>query len=401
MGRQKDNKGRSITWMLPTNDWWFSQSQMAEFQACRFRWWLRYVLGLEPVITASALSLGSLWHLAQHYLWMSQDWNDDSAKQAMVSALLDRIDMNKETSAEEKAEIVKVESMLERYVSKWGEPYGLVVGSEVEIEVYPIRGQGKLWEWYNKSTKIKARVKGRLDKITVVNGEAWVVEHKTTSLDLQDWRTKNDYAPQAAIYCWLLMTGWQQVALRESLSTQLESVRRAMENSVGGIVYDLASTQAPATVEDCELLKAGALSKRLPRMLSLDVFNEAAEKSGKELDWYEEKRNELRANPPKLFSRYTKRLGIDEVSRTMAEVSSLATEARRVWRQAQKDIQSECLSRVSYTRSELARHIQELGHKYPRCAGACWSYNRRCQFMDVCQYASADALEEFDVPRDK
>lgn len=393
-----DENGRVVNWRLMLKHWWFSQSQLATYTACRHLWWLKFVLGLEEIERNKVLGLGSLWHECMDRLWRA--WTGGQAKDLETALSAAELVVGSLAVGDEKYEAevsAKAIGMLVRYLRRWEGPVGTVLCSEQEVSAYPVIAEGPLSAW-SRTNRVNTRIMGKPDKIVVENGEVWVVEHKSTSMDLQQWRDKHSYSPQAAIYCWLVMCGWRRLELLD----KSEESKRALERGVAGIVYDLASTADVATAEDCVRIKSGALSKQLPRNLSAEVFSDAVAQA-EPADWYEEKRRELEANPPRLFSRYQVRIDHEEMSRTMAEVAVLAQQARKIWRVAQDEARGtlggiSSLDGEMVYRRAVAQHLRNYGHRYERCESNCWAYNRRCPMMDVCSYRSLESLETILIP---
>jgi len=208
--------------------------------ACPHYWLLRYGLKLTNEHARSyPLALGTYWHELLDLVWAT---GAESARKRLAQdttaaneAHEGGFDPAREQDTAQRVRIVECAAdMLEGYVAVYGvDGLGDLRESGVElISTERVLGPNP----FGRGT-----YSGKVDKLVRINGALWVLDHKSTSRDLRDWRIKNEYSPQGLTY-----------------AVQVED---EFGEPVRGVIYDLASTSTTASAGDYKTLKSGAIGK--------------------------------------------------------------------------------------------------------------------------------------------
>lgn len=239
---------------------------------------------------------------------------------------LDRID--ELTPAPEQAVMrAKLRGLLRGYVRRW---------ADQQIEVLEIETLTTS-DLYNPATQAKSRsftVASKKDILFVDEGRLWLMDHKTTSMDIED--------PNCVYRRQLIVEGQH---LHYALLEHLNGRR------VDGAVWDV-------------MRKPGISPRNITKAEQAQIagtgtwFGDPAEASDRETPEMYEARvaHECTSNPDRYFQR---------------------------WRVARLD-----QALIEYA-GELWQHSQDLlwarrQGSYPRNSGACMEYNRACRFLGIC-----------------
>ena len=163
------------------------------------------MLGLQPKQAEEVLTFGTFWHEVME-IYRTGDVGDRFMA-------IDHI--------KEKAEDVgRFLDLLERYHDHWKHSYDgwKILGSECTLSA-PVLAPDTL-----KPSPLTG-YRGKLDKLIARYGELWVLDHKTTSSNLDQWRERNQYKPQGLSYCWL--------------------VKQVTGRYPRGIIYDVVHSKQP------------------------------------------------------------------------------------------------------------------------------------------------------------
>lgn len=174
-----------------------TQSSINTFQTCELKWRHRYRDGVSPIVESDALTFGTIWHEVMEGLLLGV-----LKKWAGPEAVINRAPLNDENKD-------KLTAMVKAYDERWADTW--TTCSVEEVFTHEIDGM---------------RFSGKYDAIVEQNGKRWVVEHKTTSLSLEE----------DSGYWAKLFTDWQ---------VQLYYLAaRAQYENVAGVIYDVVRKPA-------------------------------------------------------------------------------------------------------------------------------------------------------------
>lgn len=366
---------------------------------CSALWLFRYGLGLDVDRAKTALHLGSIVHQGLDVL---TEGGIDAAILAMreyadelrpaPGGMIDPSRPVGTTNEDVDAILLDAEDILRRYVSEHGERGGWEV---VEMSEHTLRSPARVPHSGRRSNRTS--IAGVVDKLVRVNGEVWIVDHKTTSIALDRWLSENRYSPQGPTYAWL--------------------VREVLGIEVRGIVYDLISTTVPHRelrvtnpTKDHPNGRIYAYSvDRLPATTA-DRFLAQVVALGQDLDsvdWYREVYQALqdRDRSGHWFRREFEPFDRQMVDRAGDELYHEGTRLRRMrervapWRRLIVS-RSEGYSVRGPGRlapQDVIGALHDIGAEFPRNPAMCRRYNRLCSFAGLCETWSADALHDIRV----
>ena len=353
---------------------------------CLHKWFLSYALGLALPHKPLAMYRGILWHEAlEKYTELgladTLDWLD-----LELDIHLGKVGQHYLKTAEATAETFRlVKGMLPRYLEHWqyAQPWK-VLETECLIKRWTRCPTGRC----SSATGFV----GVIDKLVQIQGSddaepaLWIVEHKTTTMKLDEWWRSNLYKPQAPSYAWLI---------REELGKQ-----------VRGVIYDVALAVEPRPACNFDTTKDGKrLHKPKPGTLPMttaDNWARAIKSRGfsfNDQPWYVEIGKQLRERDQSdfWFRRFTVPITGAETDRAGAELWHEGTRLRRLKTGLKAD--REALELAAADPSDFSQVVaeicQERGAEFPRNHGMCRQYNRRCEYLDLCQHQSAEAAGDF------
>jgi hypothetical protein len=293
-----------------------TQSRIKGHRSCRRKHKHRYVDGIRLHSESPALRFGSLVHAGLE-AWNKTGRNVEAAITAVYAA---STEYTQTTAYELQGVIASLAGYHERYSADTAEV--LAVELEFQTPLYNISTSGR-------STTFD--LAGKVDAIYRIDGEVWIVEHKTTSSDISPG---SDY--------------WRRLQLDEQVSLYTLALRQLGYDVVGCIYDVIRKPRMPpllATPENKrQYRKDGALYARQ---------RETDETSAEYLQRYGA---ELAASPSDYYVR-------GEVVRLNDEIEEYQ---RDLWATAQEMID--------------ARREE----RYPRNPSACHEWNRYCDYWDIC-----------------
>jgi hypothetical protein len=370
--------------------------------ACEQKWFLRYGIRLAPPTKASAPYAGILWSNLMERLG---DRMDDAA----MNEVLLWLKAEREVHMEERGQhflgdvqdttrvFNNLRSLLRLYVKHYKRvaPGGLgkLMGSELKLRAnvrtptgHPSNRTGYL---------------GILDKLVEdESGDLWVVDHKLTSSNLEEWRYKNADKPQGLTYCWLVQQEYPDRVVR-------------------GVIYDLAQSKLPHHWSHFKKIQNG---KRLAKpsgglpYTTADQWGRAIVKNGfgyGDMDatdpqtgqlvdgWYKTVGRKLRARDDSgyWFLRVPVPVTPTQIERAGRELYSVGTRVRRLAdsvKETRAKIKAahELGSPIKFAIA-VAEACQSEGWSYPRNPSMCDLYNRRCEFSSLCMEQSVEAAGRY------
>lgn len=356
---------------------------------CKHLWFLRYGLCLShPQGEAALVAMyhGTLWHKLMEIYHSAPD-SDSGMAQAKAWAAHFRSNANKplflpDTAPSPQMAIVLSmvsEEMLQRYDEHWKGSRWSVIFTERRL-IAQVRHPAT-----RKRTEV-ARFAGKPDMLVTVDesGDAWLVEHKMTTTDLDKWLLTRSYDPQAATYAWLV---WEQMKIR-----------------CKGIIYNLANRKMPSPWTSFEVTKDRTRLKKptgLPQTTS-EIFLEAIAENGFQLsdqEWYAEVAEQLqrRENDGYWFKRSFHLFHPEEIRRAERELYSVATSTVEM-----VEATSELRELISNENDDslpttIAAVVKQYGDNFPRNPSYCYIRNTPCAFMNFCKEQSPEAAQSFIV----
>lgn len=358
-----------------------TNSERRVWQACRFRWALQYGLRLSLPERPRPLRVGTLWHAAMERLNRGEllgdilAWLDTIGAQPQQPCDGGGFVFDPHADHDARADAAHVASMLSRYALHWFDGRGWEPVA-VEVKARDVMERGDDVDGYA----------GKIDMIAKLDGQYWLVEHKTSSQPLSGWLDKNAYDQQAVGYAWL--------------------AERALNLKVVGVVYDLAYSgrydRAVRRRKDGSPYKVA--DGTLPSCLLSD-FDAACTGHAPEA-WWGSVREGLRRREADgyWFREEVVRFGEDEVDRFGEELAHLRVavtcNVATLGIIEHIALQGEELTTLPW-HEQAAGVVEIINHpamaEFARTPGACWAYNRPCPYMELCQTRSLEAAERFTV----
>lgn len=352
--------------------------------ACPQKWLLRYGLGLRPASRIRVFDLGSLVHYGlEAYFSPASDQNAEQALERGLTAV-DRYHSEMLLQARESANLsalgvsgyvdpavinglaedaANAKRLLQGYHVAWGAVANWAVLSVEGTFSAPISLDDKRLYGIDFA--------GKVDMVVEHNDRFYIVEHKTTSMPVNDWYEKNRRNPQTRSYAWLL----QQNGI-----------------PVIGVIYDVIQSKPPKNADELPRLKDGS---RLAKTVGLPwttakAFMDAILSTGGSLtstDWYADTYTELlnRDNSQFWYGRYVELFETEEIIRTQTEIYYAAMEMRKWKKIADK---WHTIRESEYPENTGMWVEQMLGTKeaegFIRQSAMCWQYNRLCDYAAIC-----------------
>jgi hypothetical protein len=307
-------------------------SRLRAFNACRRLHYYRYVLGYRPAQDKPAPEFGTIMHAGLEAWWLA--WGEGRELLALGEAQDAIAKAAASASFFDEPTAVKADLLMLGYHARWAPSMGdyEVLGVEQQFAAaLPTPAGAKRCRGLKVAGKLDALVRRRSD------GLAWIVEHKVTSADLTP----------GSVY-------FQRLRMDTQVSVYFEGAA-ILGHPPAGCLYDILSKpeQRP--------LKATPLEKRKYKK----------DKKGNPTD-------ELYAN-----QRAADESMADFRARLVAEIAGQPeayfqrVEVVRLEHELEE-------SRVDmYQTGRMIRETNNAGY-YPRNADACFSFNRPCEFLDVC-----------------
>jgi hypothetical protein len=308
-----------------------TKSRLAAYNACQRLHHLSYELGYRSAIPRPDTDWGTLFHAALDAWWSSWMPGCESllalqnAQAAMQSA--------RAGLAIDDFAMAKAETMLIAYDARWSASMGEweVLGSEVEF-VATIPGRKRL------------RVAGKLDKLMRKRstGRIWFGEQKTSGADLSE----------GSMY-------WQRLRMDPQVSIYYRGVEALGFDDLEGCLYDVIVRphMKPLKATPSDLRKYTKATKTEPSRLY-----KGQRETDETVDEFRERLAAAIAEAPDAF------FARAEVVRLEAELA-----------ESDRDVEEVALQ---------IRKGPETGHA-PRNPGACFLYNRPCEYLDACSGAAS------------
>jgi hypothetical protein len=299
-----------------------TQSRLKEFHRCERRHFLNYVLGIDThEEDKSALNFGTAFHAGLEHWWLHNGIS--GFRRAMELAI-------SSPGSFTGYELAKIKALMIGYDAVYGGNDGLIT-LEVEKEFcLPLR---------NPATNCSSRtfkIAGKIDAIARdLNGELWVVEHKTTSSSLDS----------ESVY-------WSRLTMDEQISMYVYAARE-IGFDVAGCIYDVIKkpVQRP--------YKATPESKRkYKKDGSLYSAQREDDETAKE---YFIRIAEIISGAPSDFFRRTTVVRLDD---------EIAAFQIHLWKMAQRMISG------------------KADGYHPKNPSACFDYNAECKYFPLCSGAS-------------
>ena len=357
--------------------------------ACAQRWLIKYGLGCDLWEPSLAISIGIVWHDLLEFVGVqTQNHGIEAGDAAAAFFNAQRGKLEEDGALDAEYEnIALCETMWEGYTRTHGaDPFeGMtMVHVEQAVEVVArVDVGGRI---------IAATVSGKIDKLVHMKGDpegtAWIVEHKSTSLDPHTWIDKHEYSPQGLFYAWM--------------------TQRALGLKVAGIVYDVACRKRPRDPEEL-LTQAGKLrsysASRLPTTTALRYAKAArmAEAKGHaKPDHFEAVHRALEAREADgyWFKRFKVRFNQKDIARAGQEMAVMGNRILGWWAHTQGHrarVKAASGKGPQVFGQAASAALEEIGHLYPRNHAECNSVYGKCKYMELCRTWSPEAASSFSL----
>lgn len=357
--------------------------------SCDHRWLIGYGLGLAKVgPRAQPLDRGTIWHAGlEAYTRPGMAGVQYAAAVQAIKDAGHRLAVERlgplagmDSAAQEDTALAL--DMLERYHAHHGgaEPW-VLLESEATFVASVVNEDG--------NTSPVTRYAGKVDKLVMLAAAdgLWLVEHKSTTMDLARWVETQTYRPQALSYAW--------------------AVQRVTGKRVLGVIYDLALAKA-ATLP--EAMPCTADRKRLRNVAGVPTttaerYLAALALHGFDLDDQEFYRPTLAALQDReaqgwWFRRHHVRFRPEDIERTGREIYTVATRLRRghdAVSPARRTLAMLAKANPRILPSAIVAALDQHGENFPRNPAMCHEHGRPCPLMDLCRERSLEAASEYTV----
>lgn len=316
-----------------------TKSRLAAFNTCQRLHHLTYNEGYRSLAPREAADFGSVFHAGLDAWWGAYKV-DGGGLLALSAALTAMVDYRvKEAPTLDPAQFAKAEVLMAAYDARWARTMAdwEVLGVEVEF-IATIPGRKRL------------RVAGKLDKLVRkrADGSIWFVEHKTTGADLTEGSTY-----------------WQRLRMDPQVSIYFSGCRE-LGHEPAGCLYDVVDRpdQRPLKATPVELRKYTKPTKTEPSRLYAKQ-----RESDETVDEFRQRIGAVIAVEPDLY------FARAQIVRLDSELEASA-----------QDVEETALQIRAGSQTGIA----------PRNPGACFLYNRICEFHEVCSgTASVDDETKF------
>jgi RecB family exonuclease len=280
-------------------------SEVNDFLRCRTKWNYAWNERLKPKTPNNKLFFGTMFHK-----YLESFYKNFSQAQALndMLKLFDETD----TSGMEQFEIDELYGLAfnvaENYFAQWKSEDSKfeVLATELEFS-FPITTKGL---WYT----------GTIDLVVKdEHGQVWFYDHKTTS-SIEMYEKKADMDRQISRYWWAL----QQLGY-----------------DVAGFVYNIILKEVP---KKPELLKKGGLSQNKAQKTTYDLYLQAIQENGLDVNDYREMLDHLKAQGNRYFKRMKVTRLQPEIDASILELIEVAKDMdnARIYRNITKDCSWDC-----------------------------------------------------------
>lgn len=176
-----------------------TNSEIKTFRRCAREHHYAYRLGYRPVDRSQPLRFGTFWHAMQERWWVDRDLD---AALSVVSADCDPFDH------------AMARALMRGYHVRWGDEPVTTISIESEFRSPML----------NPSSGRASRtfvMGGKVDVVGQIGSRKWLVEHKTTSKNIEAGGTY-----------------WRALSLDGQVSTYIDGVR-SLGHDVDGVLYDV------------------------------------------------------------------------------------------------------------------------------------------------------------------
>lgn len=301
-------------------------SRLRAFNACRRLHFYRYVAGYRPAQDKPAPEFGTIMHAGLEAWWLA--WGEGRELLALEEAQAAIAKAAESASFFDEPTAVKADLLMLGYHARWAPSMGdyEVLGVEQQFAAaLPTPAGAKRCRGLKVAGKLDGLVRRRSD------GTVWILEHKVTSADLTP----------GSVY-------FQRLRMDTQVSVYFEGAA-VLGHPPAGCLYDILSKpeQRPlkATPEDKRKYKKDGALYANQRLADEPMADFRARMAA-----------DIAAQPEAYFQRV-------EVVRLERELEE---------------------SRVDmYQTGRMIRETNNAGY-YPRNVDACFSFNRPCEFLAIC-----------------
>jgi len=350
-----------------------SNSERGILMDCPHKGFLRLALGLVPDRKARPLYKGGLFHVVMDE---ASEYGSEEAIHRHRARLPEHLESEgPEFMGGEHSKIKRVfhevDWMARAYHSWWGGDRGLD------------------WPWEVLQSERRNMAKliddvwlvGIQDKLVKMNGQLWIVDHKTSGERADEWYDKR-YSSQGATYVWI--------------------VSKALGQRVAGIIYDVVhypnpkrsglEIKYPMEWEPIMLKSGDGVRKHGPPPVTANMYKDILEKVNVGLDWkpwVRKNYNEMcmREDEGYWFTRIPVPYSMAEIRRAIKEWWTVATQISKlkmmfIFERAELEGMTDPWEQSAYIQELAAKH----GAEFPRAFGSCKKFGRMCPYRDFCEH---------------
>jgi hypothetical protein len=337
-------------------------SRLKSFRTCKRLHYFRYEACRRPLVDKEELRFGTLWHKAMEGWWGAHKRGLGSdAYQFGLAAMAEHVAGSAGDDFDEET-LLRAEELLLGYDARWA-------GAMLDIEVVAVESEfcmplrnpdtGRASVTFALGGKIDVRVRKRS------TGRAWIVEHKTTNMDIGP---ASDY--------------WLKLRMDGQVSVYYDGAG-SLKDDVEGCIYDVVRKPMlrllRATPEEDRKFTKGKACKACKGLGAPGEMDACAPCSG--TGWLEAPRLYAgQRDHDETIDEYRERLRVDIAGNPenyfqhgeLVRLEQEMVEHRRdVWWDA--------------------RHIRDaqLANSHTRNPDACHMYNQTCSYYQVCTGAAS------------
>lgn len=262
-----------------------SYTQLSTWTRCRFKWWLRYMLQLEPKAKKAKIEIGSYVHelLRAHYMGQDIGAASDTYWKKFTKNMFD-----------EEEELYKTmkstaEAMIERYIEHYAaeDNFQIIACEETAYAKIPTR----------KGTLSKVQLQAKIDLVMEDRAGIWFIEHKVT----EDLKGREEDLPvdmQFNTYYWTVVNMFRE---------------QNREVNLAGCMLNMLNPKLPSVPDLLKSTKALSKDKRI--FTDEETYKRAILQNNLQISDYIDVLAELRDNPRPFFVRIKERRTPEQLQR--------------------------------------------------------------------------------------
>lgn len=350
----------------------YTNSERNSFN-CQQRWMWQYGLHVREAVEQPHFLRGALWHDIMD-VYHDKGMNAAESKlERLRDEYLGNVFASDSDATEEDLQkfFAQYSKLLPAYHNRYKQDGLSVVETEVE---YSMPVNDYLDDPLYYSGKVDKIVKDR-------DGLYWIVDHKTTTMDLNRWYELNKDSPQ--------MTGYTLLAEYNN------------DYKIEGVIFDTVRMPAVYSNDIPEPTKSGVLRKYSVNLPSVtpEAWKTAMDRYG---DYSDNAKSVLtrlvnRASEDCEMSRFRFILSDFEKSRLKTELNNILSQMDERYKALEDSRERlfDAYNRASFESVQLAESeiFKEWAGSFPRNHAECIRFGRKCPYADLCRYGNFNENE--------